>query len=132
MAIRYPDGWGVYSWHGLRVPEWVITQPELITAEKIHAEKNQELRRALIERHTWDRYLSAVGARVVQTDDRGVLLELPDGVGDGDRARFVRVRCPSTGRQYALRVPPEIDTAAAGVAWTFGVDATAYRPSAET
>jgi len=26
-ALEYPDGWGVYSWHGVRVPDFVIEKP---------------------------------------------------------------------------------------------------------
>jgi hypothetical protein len=37
-----------------------------------------------------------------------------------------------TSRTYWLRVPPQTRTARAGVAWTFGVDAAAYRPQRQT
>jgi len=131
-ALRYRDGWEVYSWHGLRVPEKLIEEPGAISVADIHAEQNQELRRAKLEIAGWERYLREAGARQIASDDTGELLEV-DGLGDGDPiARFVHVRCPSTGREYTLRVPPQTETARAGVAWTFNTPADTYQPAQET
>ena len=40
MAIEYSDGFGVWAWHGVLVPEWIITKPGDITQEKVLLEKN--------------------------------------------------------------------------------------------
>ena len=48
-ALYYHDGYGLYMWHGVRVPKWVITEKELITPEKIFAEQNAEVRRIMTE-----------------------------------------------------------------------------------
>lgn len=56
MAIRYPDGWGFYAWHGRRVPEWVIMNPSM---EGIAAEENTEIRRCAIESMGWDNFTKA-------------------------------------------------------------------------
>jgi hypothetical protein len=131
-ALRFRDGWEVYSWRGLRVPVKLILERDAIKPADIHAEQNQELRRAMFEIVGWDRYLHEAGARSIHADDSGELLEV-DGLGDGDRvARFVHVRCPSTGHEYTLRVPPDTMTAKAGVAWTFNVEPNSYRPDKET
>jgi hypothetical protein len=37
-----------------------------------------------------------------------------------------------TSRTYFLRVPPNIRTARAGVAWTFGLTEEEYHPLAQT
>jgi len=47
-------------------------------------------------------------------------------------AKFVKVECPSTGRETLLRVPPNITKATAAVAWTFGMRPDDYMPDAET
>jgi hypothetical protein len=51
---------------------------------------------------------------------------LPDQVG----------KLPGQGdtppRQYFLRVPPNIQTAAEAVAWSFGLSAETYHPAQET
>ena len=64
-AIEYRDGWGVYAWHGLRVPDWIILKPEEITPEKISAETNAEIRRVMIERYGVARYMVDSGAILV-------------------------------------------------------------------
>jgi len=40
--------------------------------------------------------------------------------------RLVRVQCPSTGRQYALPVPPTIQTCQQAVAWGFAEKAIKF------
>ena len=50
-ALSYNDGFGVFAWHGTRVASWVITNPELITIDKIFVEENAEIRRILMERY---------------------------------------------------------------------------------
>jgi hypothetical protein len=49
MACRYSDGWGLYAWHGLLIPEKYFTANP--TAVEILAEGNWEIRRALVERY---------------------------------------------------------------------------------
>ena len=57
--------------------------------------------------------------------------ELP--ADDPERvARYVQVQDASTERQYFLRVPPSIQTAAEAVAWTFQVAVKDYQPAQET
>ena len=49
-AIAWRDGYALYFWHGVRVPQDVIEQPELITAQRILGETNAEIRRVMLER----------------------------------------------------------------------------------
>jgi len=49
-ALSYSDGWGVYAWHGIRVPEQLIEHPETYTAQKILDEDNAEIRRCMMEK----------------------------------------------------------------------------------
>ena len=55
-ALLYSDGWGLYRFHGVNVPQDVIENPAGITIERIRAEKNAEVRRVMIERYGYDRY----------------------------------------------------------------------------
>ncbi len=50
MAVKYSDGWGVGVWYGTRVENWVITNPEQITIDKILDEKDAGARRVMRER----------------------------------------------------------------------------------
>lgn len=57
LAISWPDGWGLYMWHGTRVSQKIIMRPEEITREEIMAEKNSEVSRAIAEKLGWDEYM---------------------------------------------------------------------------
>jgi hypothetical protein len=130
-CIEYGDGWGFYAWHGVRVPQKVILAPQTLTARDFFRARDLEVRRVIQER-MGERFASAMGGNVIDTSLRGALYEvnLP---GDPDRrARYVRVRDASTGREYYLRVPPGISTVDEAIAWTFGVAAEDYQPAAET
>ena len=110
----------------------LIERPDDVDVRAVLKGANQELKRVACERLGWERVLGAVGASELQRDDYGILLET-DSLGDGDpRARFARVVCPSTGREYVLRVPPDTTTARGGIAWTFQMTEEAYAPELQT
>jgi hypothetical protein len=130
-CIEYPDGWGFYAWHGVQVPERVILDPDRLTREDFHTESNVEVRRVIQER-MGSRFVAELGGVVLDRGPRGTLYEvaLPD---DPERvARYVQVQDASTPRQYVLRVPPTIQTAAEAVAWSFQVGVEDYHPTQET
>ena len=58
----WPDGWGIWAWHGVRVPRDVIEYPEGLTGERIEGEENVEVRRAMIERIGMETWLERSGA----------------------------------------------------------------------
>lgn len=133
-AVAWPDGWGVYSWHGVRVEPWVIETPAAdLTVGMVHAEPNAEVRRVLIARMGMARYLTESQARPIQADDYGRLYEIP--LDDGRAMRVVRVvngtpepegeradcEMGDDGEWYKvywLRVPSRMTTARQAVAWT--------------
>lgn len=123
-----------YWWHGVEVEADWIEHPEKLDPTKALAEPNQEKRRALCEIIGWPKVLDSVGAKTVHTDDKGSLVEVNlEAINDGDPVtRFVRVVCPSTKREYALRVPHTTTTATEGVAWTFDVPTEKYQPTFES
>ena len=135
MAIEYPDGWGVYAWHGVRVPERVIRAPHSLTGQDILDERNAEVRRVMIERVGYERFLALSGAREIHADAAGVLyrIELPDD----ESVVLVRVvnstpEPDGSFRRYVLRVPPQIERARQAVAWTFDMKEAEYQPAVES
>ena len=78
-AIEYPDGWGVYAWHGREVPERLILRPDTITVAEVLAETNSEMRSVMLERMGYARFILESGARPVHADEAGTLyrIELP-------------------------------------------------------
>jgi hypothetical protein len=132
LAIGYPDGWGVYAWHGVRVPEYVIMRPHKITPDKIMSEANAEVSRVMIERYGQDNFIRNGGFSKVQSDDYGDLYRVEFKNGD-EPIVAVHVQDASTYRDYFLYVPPHIHSAHEGVAWTFGYDNVSdYNPDQET
>jgi hypothetical protein len=134
LAIAYPDGWGVYAWHGIRVPADVILKPETITVETIHAEENIEIKRAMIERIGWDRYFEQTHATAVHTDAYGTLYRTR--VGEVDCAVVVvRNSTPEPDgrvKRYGIQVGLDVSTAHEAVASTFGLTAKTYRPEVQS
>ncbi len=130
-CIEYHDGWGIYAWHGVLVPEHVILTPDLLTRDDFLDEDDVEVRRVIQER-MGERFVPELGGVVLDREPRGTLYEvaLPD---DPERvARYVQVQDASTERQYFLRVPPTVQTAAEAVAWSFGMAVEEYNPAQET
>jgi hypothetical protein len=130
-CVEFGDDWGFYAWHGVRVPKKMILAPQTLTARDFFRARDLEVRR-VIQARMGERFASVVGENVIDTGPRGALYEV-NAPGDREkRARYVRVRDASTGREYYLRVPPTITTVDAAVAWTFGLAAGSYQPAAET
>jgi len=134
-ALAYPDGWGVWAWHGARVPRDVIERPEAISVQRIRNEPNTARRRVLLERYGHHRYLRDAGAERLHTDQTGTLWRCE--LRDDEPLVMVEVRNSTpepdgTRASYWLRVPPTVRTAQEAVAWTFGLDQGEYQPTAQT
>jgi len=134
-AIVYPDGWAIWAWHGVRVPRWVIDNPERLTVARIQAQKRIDVRRAMIDRYGLRRYVQDAGALKIATDEYGTLWRCPLL---GDEPLVMVEVCNATPepdgsfRNYWLRVPPDVRTPREAIAWTFGVDAHDYDPEVQT
>jgi len=131
-AIEYPDGWGVYAVHGVRIPPAWITAPGTLTPQVALTHRNIEQRRAACEVLGWSTILAAVGAKTIDADpdpEIGILLraDLPDAPG----SQFLRVRC-GTRREFTLPVPGDVKTARAANAWTYGLTPTQYKTEVRT
>jgi hypothetical protein len=129
------DGTALWAWHGTRVPAWIIAHPELLTAQRIQQEQNTELRRVMLERFGFSRYVDGIGALPIHADETGTLYRC-DIEGD-EPLVIVRVQnsTPEPDGQfkhYTLRVPSNMTQARQAVAWTFGKIASEYRPALET
>ncbi len=124
MSIRYNgSGWGLYHWHGTEVPsEWILDRKTLTAAVAL-TQENLEVRRAACEMLGWAQILKELNAKTIDTDadpEIGDLLEvqLP---GLDRKTKFLRVRC-GTGREFAIGIPQEINTALDAQAWMVGLE----------
>jgi hypothetical protein len=125
-SVRYPDGFSVYSWHGVLIPSEWIEQKETLTADVALTWANIEQRRCAAEILGWEKILQELSPVVVDQDtpDIGTLyqVDLPDSPNE----KFLKVLC-GTGRTFVLSVPPEMKTALEANAWTYGVDTDTIR-----
>lgn len=122
-------------WRGVPINERIAFHPETITVSEVLHEPNAERRRVLLERMGYEIFLSQADAQILNQDadpggERRLLrVRMPD---DEDLV-CLAVYCPSTGRQYMLRVPPRMRTCHQAAAWIAGFDdPNDYRPLKET
>jgi hypothetical protein len=110
-AIVYPDGWGVYSWHGVRVPEKVIMDPSSLTVDEIQAEQNIEVRRIMIERYGVGDFLHQTKAEIVDMDASPIAGGAPRVLmRDSQGLQFLCGTDGSTKRVYFMSVPDDVAT----------------------
>ncbi|MET7606783.1 DUF6745 domain-containing protein [Streptomyces avermitilis] len=133
-AVRFADGAEVHVLHGTPVPPWVINDP---TAERIHGERNVEVRRSAIERIGWGDYIEHAGLRHVATagdpGNPGSDLHLYDVPRElwGRPVRLLLVVNGSVEpdgqhRRYGLSVPAHFDDPVAAAGWTYGLSGEHY------
>jgi hypothetical protein len=119
---RWRDGWSLYHWHGVQVPEEWIMKPGHLTAKMAITWENIEQRRAACEILGWAKILKELNAVVIDTDGDPEIGELVEvDLPDIGKEKFLRVLC-GTGREFALPVPPEMKTALEAQSWTWGID----------
>lgn len=130
-AIAWPDGWSVYSVHGVRVPKELITDRSWLTVDRIRQERNAEIRRVMIERYGKDIYLKDSGAKMIHRDDWGTLWRTDFGRNEEPLVVVEVVNSTpepdGSYKNYFLGVPPTTTKAVEGVAWTFGKSVEDYK-----
>lgn len=136
-AVAWADGWGVHSWHGTRVPGWVVDGTA--TVDMIMREQNTEVRRCAVEAFGWPRFiedaeLSMVGDPVPDPGNPGHTLSLFDIPQQLFAERVRILLCTNataerdgTRHRFGLSVPAQISDPISAAAWSFGVDPTFYR-----
>lgn len=67
-AVRYPDGWSLYAWHGVVVNANVVHYPNLITVAQIERERHPAIRRVLLERYGIERYSRDTGRTLLRLE----------------------------------------------------------------
>jgi len=96
-----------------------LFQKKDVATEEIIALPNAEIRRAAIEYIGYEAFMAKAAAKKLdENNDHGILYQVP--LKDDEDLVLLKVKDPSTDRQYFLRVPPEMKTAGQARAWTFG------------
>jgi hypothetical protein len=134
-ALVWADGQVEFCLHGVRIPaELADREP---TVRELHAQRNTEVRRVLIEREGWAHYIRRAGLRLVaHAPDPGNpgrelrLYRTPARVFDSDRLLLMTNGSPDrtgTLRHYAELVPDGLNDPIEAAAWQYGVPAETYR-----
>jgi hypothetical protein len=122
-------------WRGVPISGQAAFHPETLSAAAVLKENNAEIRRVLLERMGYERFVAEAQATTLDEDaDPGGarrLLQVP--LADDEPLVCLAVLDPSTGRQYLIRVPPAMQTCHQAAAWIAGFDnPDDYDPIAET
>ena len=72
-ALSFRDGFKIYAFHGVTVPQWVIEKSCKIDPSEIAKEDNAEIRRTMIELFGQARYLKETGGILISSDSCGRL-----------------------------------------------------------
>jgi len=122
-------------WRSVPINERIAFHPEQLTAKEALGEKNAEVRRVIIERMGYLRFSQEAHAQILDedSDSGGTRQLLLIDLQQDEPLVGLSCCCPSTGRQYFLRVPPQIKTCHHAAAWMAGFDdPSLYRPQIET
>ncbi len=138
-AIHFRDGYELYYWHGINVPEKWILNPEKIAKEDVINDNNVEKRRALMEIIGETAYAEMLDLVAIETDSyngQEIILfktKQRDNLTE-DYIYFIKVICNSTNRKYYICIPEEAaDMGALGaLSWTFGLNKEDYQLLIET
>jgi len=102
-----------------------------LPAKDILAIPNTEVRRIFVEELGYSRLLAQMPHEVIDREGEQELVRI-DWHDREEPICLVKVKCPSTGAFYTLRVPPNRTTVKSAVAWTFDVKTEEYEPLKET
>ena len=96
---EWRDGWKLYYWHGIQLPEHWIMDKENVDPVEILTEENVEKRAAGAEAIGWARMSEKLNKKIIDGDhdtDIGALVEmtLP---GLPEPGRFLMAQCPRNG-----------------------------------
>jgi hypothetical protein len=134
-AIEYNDGWCIWARKGDFIPERVIRFGDRKNLLDIEREQNIEIRRHLIEIYGVERYLKDAEAVRIHQDEYGTLYRKDFLLDEPLKMVKVMNATPEPDGSvnwYYLRVPPDMETAKAAVAWTFFMTEDEYKPDIET
>lgn len=136
-AIKYEDGkeCSFCAFHGVRVDDYVIFNPEQITVSDIENETNAEVRRVKITKYGQDRYLMDSNSKLIHEDDWGMLYK--KDLGEDEPLVMVKVvnstpEADGSFKDYFIRVRPDVKTAKEAVASTFLLNEDEYEPIFES
>jgi Domain of unknown function (DUF6745) len=127
-ALEYADGWSLYRWHGIQIPERAITDINSFSANEIIKERNAEVRRALMSLYGWERILPEVKAKLIDEHPDPTIGKLYEFALDGQKYHVALVqdgtpmftkKGKATYRQYAIATRTSLNKIVASLKDTY-------------
>jgi len=126
-------------WNTVTINTMIAFRPDKLTARAVLRESNAEVRRVMLERMGYRRFFDEADPDLIDLDkDAGgerMLLRVEierDLWWRNEPIVCLAVFCPSTGHQYVLRVPPNMNSCHQAAAWLAGFDdPKRYKPLIE-
>jgi hypothetical protein len=116
-AIQFADGYSLYSYHGITLPEkYGKLHPTRWQSKWLLEEDNAELRQVLIQGIGYGRICHELQAVELDNWQAYTLLKIDSAV-DVEPVYLLKMICPSSGRIHILRVPPETTSAKEAIIW---------------
>ena len=125
-AVEFSDGWGVYCFDGVRLPDKYGEKKSKDWQSKwILEETNAELKMTLIKGIGYEKMCQDLEAKKVDSWREYELLRIENV--DVEPIQLNKMTCPSTGKIHVHRVPPDIKSAREAIKWSnFGIDAESF------
>jgi hypothetical protein len=120
MAIKWPDGWGLYMMNGIKMkPEYITTPATEISVDTVLAERNVDQRRELIRKVGVSRMVHA--GKVVEESNGYKLVDMAPVFTGIPYAPHLLMKNPSVPDTYHLEgVAPECKTVQQAINWRGG------------
>jgi len=116
-AIQFSDGFSVYAYHGVKLPEkYGKIHPQQWQSQWLLEEENAELRRVLIQGIGYARISQELQAIPLDNWREYTLLRIDSDV-DIEPINMLKMTCASTGYIHCLRVPPDLQNAREAIRW---------------
>ncbi|HEY9851838.1 MAG TPA: hypothetical protein V6D28_20365 [Leptolyngbyaceae cyanobacterium] len=116
-ALQFPDGYSIYSYHGVNLPEkYGKLLPHEWEPQWLLEENNAEIRRVLIQGIGYGRICQELAITELDKWQEYTLLKLKDYL-DFEPIYLLKMTCPSTGAIHVLRVPPNLKSAREAISW---------------
>ncbi len=116
-AIQFADGYSLYFYHGIELPEKYKKLPPVEwQSQWLLEEKNAEIRRVLIQGIGYTRICQELQAIELDSWQEYTLVGIDNDVDD-ETIYLLKMTCPSTGFIHALRVPPDMKSAREAIRW---------------
>lgn len=133
-AVIWGDGYQNYFLKGISFKKELFEKirDNTITTKEILSLENVEQKRIIIETIGWAKILQETKCKTIDKNGEYELLECDLKDDENNKARFIKTICPSTKREYVLRVDPKIDNVLEAVAWTFEETKESYQLEKET